>query len=153
MISRIKTASHRYGQEVDRNLITKARLSLTHSLIHSITHSLTHLLTPLSRAAQSKAYSAKKKGLALNNSQSCPNGRVDKATGFRSDGGSTYRFDSQHGWFLTKIFMMIMDWRQKKEDSTGNCSTEKVEKSELGVASYAAIYPPSGSTCFTFSYD
>ena len=36
------------------------------------------------------------------------------------------------------------------EDSTGNCSAENVEKSELGVASYAAIYPPSGSTCFFF---
>ena len=28
----------------------------------------------------------------------------------------------------------------KKEDSTGNCSAKKVEKSEFGVARYAAIY-------------
>ena len=36
----------------------------------------------------------------------------------------------------------------KKEDSTGNCSAEKVEKLEFGVARYADIYPPSGSTCY-----
>ena len=38
-----------------------------------------------------------------------------------------------------------------KEDSTGNCSTEKVEKSELCVACYAAIYLPSGSICYSRS--
>ena len=39
----------------------------------------------------------------------------------------------------------------KKEDSTGNGSAKKrkIEKSELSVARYAAIYPPSGSPCLS----
>ena len=49
------------------NLITKARPSLT------------DWLTPLSHAAQSKAFLAKKKRLALNNFQTSFRGRVDKA--------------------------------------------------------------------------
>ena len=50
--------------------------------------------------------------------------------------------------------MLIADYSilPKKEDSTRNCSAEKVEKLELGVT-YAAIYPPSGSTCFILNLD
>ena len=34
-----------------------------------------------------------------------------------------------------------------KDESAGNCSAKKFDKSELGVAGYVAIHLPSGSTC------
>ena len=69
-------------------LITKVRLSLP------------DWLTPLFHAAQSKAFSAKKKGLAFNSLQSSPRGRVDMAMHFKSDGGSACRFYSWYRWFF-----------------------------------------------------
>ena len=53
---------------------------------------------------------------------------------------------------IFNIFFLMKDYADssilpKKVDSTGNCLAEKVEKSDLGVARYAATYPPSDSTC------
>ena len=56
-----------------------------------------HRLTPLPYAAQSKAFSAKKKGVALNNLQNCLRGQVDQAIYLKTDKGSVCRFDSHHG--------------------------------------------------------
>ena len=42
---------------------------------------------------------------------------------------------------------MLTPQSSQKMKTTGNCSAEKVEILELGVARYASIYLPSGGTC------
>ena len=74
------------------NLITKARLSLTHRLCCPRLNKAKH------SQLRKKCYS-----------QSCLSGRVVKALDIKTDRGSACRFDSPHGQFFFNFIMMMVE--------------------------------------------
>ena len=97
------------------NLITKTRLSLTDWLRCPMLHKAKHS-------------QLRKKGLALNNLQSCLRGRVDKALDLTTDGGFAGRFDSRH----EQLFFLNDDGRATRSGS-GKRKRQRTGMSSVNV--------------------